>query len=43
MTAMKKTVNSKKEKYAETESEVKVPVRIYHNGVAVTPTLGAPS
>jgi len=39
-TAMKKTVNSKKEKYAETESEVKVPVRIYPNGVA--DTLGGP-
>ena len=37
---MKKTVNSKKEKYAETESEVKVPVRIYPNGVA--DTLGGP-
>merc|ERR1712088_783642 len=27
LTAMKKTVNSKKEKYAETESEVKVPLQ----------------
>ena len=35
LTAMKKTVNSGKskgEKYAETESEVKVPVRILNRG-----------
>ena len=40
LTAMKKSV-SKKEKYAESESEVKVPVRIA--GVAARACLGAPS